>query len=59
MPKIATVSAGATRATLIALYVVTPAQVSGAASREDTASGTGLAKFAGTTTYSANVPSKE
>lgn len=39
-PKIATRSLGTIPATLIALYVVTPAQVSGAASKEDTASGT-------------------
>src|ERR1700712_1413638 len=55
----ATVSAGATRATLMALYVVTPAQVKGAASREETASGTGVANAAGASAYSANVPLTE
>jgi hypothetical protein len=33
MPKMATRSVGRTSATLIALYVVTPAHVNGAASR--------------------------
>ena len=41
MPKIATRSVGRMPATLIALYVVTPAQVSGAASWGLTPSGTG------------------
>jgi hypothetical protein len=50
---------GATRATLIALYVVTPPQVSGAASRGEMPSGTGVANAAGSTAYSANVPFTE
>ncbi len=58
-PKIATVSAGATPATLIALYVVTPAHVSGAASREEISSGTSVAKAAGSTAYSAKLPLTE
>ena len=45
--------------TLTALYVVTPAQVSGAASNEDTASGTVTAKRASATAYSAYPPSME
>ena len=40
MPTIIAVSVGCGRATLSALYVVTPAQVIGAASSEDTLSGT-------------------
>lgn len=56
-PKMATVSPGTTPATLIAVKVVTPAQVNGASSRELTSSGTGVANAAGATAYSANVPS--
>jgi hypothetical protein len=41
MPNTATRSPARTRAALIAAKVVTPSQVSGAASRTDTASGTG------------------
>ena len=44
-------------ATLMALYVVTPAQVSGAASKEVTPSGTGTTKSASATAYSAKAPS--
>jgi len=53
MPKTATRSAGVIRATLTALYVVTPAQVSGAASKDDTASGTRTTAAAFATAYSA------
>ena len=53
MPNTPTRSPGATPATLIALKVVTPAQVSGAASREDTASGTGTTYRSSATAYSA------
>ena len=44
-------------ATLTALYVVTPAQVSGAASTGLIPSGTGTAKAASATAYSAYPPS--
>ena len=40
MPTIDAVSPGCSPATLIALNVVTPAHVSGAASKDDTPSGT-------------------
>jgi hypothetical protein len=44
---------------LIALYVVTPAQVSGAASNDDTPSGTSTTPLAKATAYSAYAPSTE
>lgn len=47
------VSLGWGRATFKALYVVTPAQVSGAASRDDTPSGTGTTWLAYPSAYSA------
>jgi hypothetical protein len=59
MPKTATRSPGSTSATLIALHVVTPAHVSGAASNEVTPSGTGTTYEASATVYSVNAPSIE
>lgn len=57
MPEIATSWVGRTPATFRALYVVTPAQVSGAASRGSMPSGTGAAKSAGASIFSAYPPS--
>ena len=45
--------------TFTALNVVTPAQVSGAASNEDTSSGTATTKRSSATAYSAQAPSTE
>jgi hypothetical protein len=55
----ATFSVGTIRATFSALYVVTPAHVSGAASTEETPSGTGTTYRPLATAYSANAPSME
>ncbi len=56
---VATRCAGVTPPTLTALYVVTPAQVSGAASNEEIPSGTWTTYFAWATAYSAYAPSIE
>ena len=59
MPNTATFSAGTILATLSALYVVMPAQDSGAASTEEMPSGTATTYLALATAYSANAPSIE
>jgi hypothetical protein len=53
MPNTATRSEDLAPETLTALYVVTPAQLSGAASKEEMPSGTGTTKSLEATAYSA------
>jgi hypothetical protein len=57
MPKMAARSVGRSPETLTALYVVTPAQVSGAASSELTVAGTRTTWSAWASAYSACAPS--
>jgi hypothetical protein len=58
-PTTLTSSVGRIPATLTALYVVTPAQVNGAASTGSTPGGTSTTNRASATAYSANPPSIE
>jgi hypothetical protein len=59
MPNTATREAGRAPESLTALYVVTPAHVSGAASSGSTPSGTLATYFAAALAYSAYPPSME